>query len=279
MNINELESMTGISKQNIRFYEKKGLVHPARNEMNNYREYTQEDVKMLQIIKVLRKLDMPIEDIRKIMDEETSFDQAIQMHLDSLLERKSELESCISICRDLRHEEFKTLDADAVLLKMDEMEKKKGGIFMTILNDYKQVKKEEAMRTFTFRPDTMVMNPREFTDALLAYADENEVHLVITKEGMYPVFEIDGIEYTAERVIGRFGAVIHCTMTHPEMVEDGSISQGKRKIYRFISGSMLAIMLVLFIVLTRVPTGQSLWMCLLMAVILVPVLVWTFRYK
>ena len=60
MNINELESMTGISKQNIRFYEKKGLVHPARNEMNNYREYTQEDVKMLQIIKVLRKLDMPI---------------------------------------------------------------------------------------------------------------------------------------------------------------------------------------------------------------------------
>ena len=29
MNINELERLTGITKQNIRFYEKKGLLHPA----------------------------------------------------------------------------------------------------------------------------------------------------------------------------------------------------------------------------------------------------------
>ncbi len=28
MNINELERLTGITKQNIRFYEKKGLLHP-----------------------------------------------------------------------------------------------------------------------------------------------------------------------------------------------------------------------------------------------------------
>lgn len=37
MNINELERLTGITKQNIRFYEKKELLHPARNSINNYR--------------------------------------------------------------------------------------------------------------------------------------------------------------------------------------------------------------------------------------------------
>ena len=44
MNINELERLTGITRQNIRFYEKKGLLHPMRNSENNYREYSQEDL-------------------------------------------------------------------------------------------------------------------------------------------------------------------------------------------------------------------------------------------
>ena len=40
--------------------------------------------------------------------------------------------------------------------------------------------------------------------------------LVITKEGMLPEFTIEGIEYTASRSFGRFGATVHCEMKHPE---------------------------------------------------------------
>lgn len=32
MNIKQVEKLTGISSQNIRFYEKSGLIHPKRNE-------------------------------------------------------------------------------------------------------------------------------------------------------------------------------------------------------------------------------------------------------
>ena len=39
MNISEVELKTGITKQNIRLYEKKGLLHPRRNKENSYREY------------------------------------------------------------------------------------------------------------------------------------------------------------------------------------------------------------------------------------------------
>jgi len=38
MNISQVEKLTGISKQNIRFYEKEELIHPTRNESNVYRE-------------------------------------------------------------------------------------------------------------------------------------------------------------------------------------------------------------------------------------------------
>lgn len=278
VNINELERMTGITKQNIRFYEKKGLLHPGRNLTNNYREYTQEDVKTLQIIKILRKLDMPIDDIRQILSEETQVGLAMQKHLEELTKKKSELESCISICKSLCRAELKTLDVDGVLSKMNDLERK-GGVFMSITADYKQVKQEEAMRKFTFRPDTMIMNPREFTDALLAYADENDLRIFITKEGMYPVFTIDNVEYTAERVIGRFGAVVHCEMTHPETIEDKSIPEGKRTAYKFIMGNMLGIVLILYIIISGALIGRSIGLSLLMAVCLLPLFVWTFRVR
>ncbi len=278
MNINELENMTGITKQNIRFYEKKGLLNPERNLINNYRKYTQEDVKTLQTIKMLRKLDMPIEDIRRILLEEVQVGSAMQKHLEELTKKKSELEACISICKSLCHAELKTLDVDKVLSEMNEL-KRKGGIFMSIIDDYKQVKKEEAMRTFTFRPDTMIMNSREFTDALLAYADENNLRIFITKEGMYPVFTIDNVEYTAERVIGRFGAVVYCRMTNPETIMDKSINAGKRNIYKFIIGNMLGIVLLLYIMISGFFTGRSIGLSLLMAACLVPLFVWSFRVK
>ena len=39
VNIKEVEKITGISSQNIRFYEKYELVQPVRNANNGYREY------------------------------------------------------------------------------------------------------------------------------------------------------------------------------------------------------------------------------------------------
>ena len=37
MKIKDVEKQVGISKANIRFYEEEGLIHPARNQENNYR--------------------------------------------------------------------------------------------------------------------------------------------------------------------------------------------------------------------------------------------------
>ena len=64
MNIKEAETQTGITKQNIRFYERKGLLAPQRNLENSYREYSKDDIERLLQIKMLRKLDVPIEHIQ-----------------------------------------------------------------------------------------------------------------------------------------------------------------------------------------------------------------------
>ncbi|MDE6319824.1 MAG: MerR family transcriptional regulator, partial [Lachnospiraceae bacterium] len=66
MKINEVEQQVGVSKKNIRFYELQGLLHPKRNSENGYREYDESDILCLKKIKLLRKLSLPIEEIRRI---------------------------------------------------------------------------------------------------------------------------------------------------------------------------------------------------------------------
>ena len=45
-NIKEAEAESGINKQNIRYYEKMGLIHPDRNTINGYRKYSEEDMEI-----------------------------------------------------------------------------------------------------------------------------------------------------------------------------------------------------------------------------------------
>ena len=66
VNINQVEQLTGVSKRNIRFYEKEGLLTPERNPKNGYRSYDEADIRRIQLIKMLRMVDMPLEEIKKI---------------------------------------------------------------------------------------------------------------------------------------------------------------------------------------------------------------------
>ena len=66
MKINEVEAQVGITKKNIRFYEDQGLLKPHRNSQNGYREYGPREVEQLKQIKLLRKLGVPIEEIRQM---------------------------------------------------------------------------------------------------------------------------------------------------------------------------------------------------------------------
>ena len=52
MNIAEVERRTGLTCANIRFYEKEGLVAPARGA-NGYRDYTEADVETLRKVRLL----------------------------------------------------------------------------------------------------------------------------------------------------------------------------------------------------------------------------------
>lgn len=223
VNIKQAETLSGISKRNIRFYEQEGMIHPSRNQENDYREYSDSDIQTLKLIRALRMVDMPLEQIRNIIAGKVEIHQAAAEQELRLKQKAQELETAIRFCRELgglSNEE--TMDIDAVLNRMDAPENR-GNLFKQWTQDYKKLAEAMHKKAFTFVPDEAVTTPAEFTMALCQYANQNDLNLVITREGMYPEFTIDGIEYTAERYYTRACSVpvatIRCTAVHPEEFE------------------------------------------------------------
>ncbi len=67
MLINEVCNLIGLTKKAISYYEKQGLIKPGKSN-NGYREYSEEDIVLLNEISLYRKLDISIKDIKIIIN-------------------------------------------------------------------------------------------------------------------------------------------------------------------------------------------------------------------
>lgn len=84
--IGEVSSRLGLSRDTIRFYEKKGIIQPEKGE-NGYRSYTQEDTRKLLDVIFYRKLNFSLEDINRIIHG-SSFPTHYSMIEDKISEEK-----------------------------------------------------------------------------------------------------------------------------------------------------------------------------------------------
>ncbi len=123
MKINEVEAQVGITKKNIRFYEEQGLLSPRRNSENGYRDYGEAEVAVLRQIKLMRKLGVPLEEIRKMQAGGTVAD-GMRRHLVTLEREQKSLEKSIQLCQSLkdREERLDALDAAGLLEEMERLE-------------------------------------------------------------------------------------------------------------------------------------------------------------
>ncbi|WP_209847110.1 MerR family transcriptional regulator [Paenibacillus sediminis] len=69
MKIKELAAKLQITPRAIRFYEEKGLIHPAKQPNNDYRLFSENDAWRIQTISSLREVGMSIDHIRAVLSE------------------------------------------------------------------------------------------------------------------------------------------------------------------------------------------------------------------
>ena len=101
MTIREVEKELGITRANVRFYEKEGLIFPKRNPVNDYRDYSAEDVEILKRILYLRNLEMPIETIRRLQQGKLSVREAMEQQLLHFTAQEERAERSRAVIREI----------------------------------------------------------------------------------------------------------------------------------------------------------------------------------
>ena len=120
MKINEVEAAVGITKKNIRFYEEEGLITPSREPGNGYRSYSPADVERLRRIKLLRKLDVPLAEIRDMLEGRCTLAEGMARQLERLHTRRTDLDEAVSFCTLLQQEpgSLDELDVEQTLARL-----------------------------------------------------------------------------------------------------------------------------------------------------------------
>ena len=121
MTIKDVETLTGIPRASIRFYEAEGLVCPER-EKNGYRVYTQEQVNELLRIRLLRALEIPLEEIRALAAGELAAEDCFSACAFRLEEEQERRGRAAVVCRRLAVEcgSYRELNAAYWLSRLEE---------------------------------------------------------------------------------------------------------------------------------------------------------------
>lgn len=103
MTIKEIEEASGMQRANIRFYEAEGFLHPER-EKNGYRNYTEEDLKVLKKIKLLRSLHISLEEIKAMHQGEQNLVKILEKHMVQLSKQQEELAKSQYVCEKMQRD-------------------------------------------------------------------------------------------------------------------------------------------------------------------------------
>lgn len=136
MKINDVEKQLGITKANIRFYEKEGLLTPGRSA-NGYRDYTEADIARLKDIIILRKLGIPVQQAADILDGVQPMQEALEGNTDKLRQEIQKLNGSLALCLRILREDAKTLDTERYWKIIHEQEAQ-GFQFQSLADDYIQ---------------------------------------------------------------------------------------------------------------------------------------------
>lgn len=76
MKIGEFSKKSGCTIQTIRYYEKEGLIKSPGRSIGNYRLYNKADLKEIEFVKHCRSLDIPLKDIKTLLDLKNKPDES-----------------------------------------------------------------------------------------------------------------------------------------------------------------------------------------------------------
>ena len=100
--VKEIAKLTGISARTLHYYDEIGLLNPTQKSEAGYRLYDEKALETLQQILFFREFDIPLKDIKAVI-QNPSFDrnQILQMQRKMLVAKKERMERLIASIDDI----------------------------------------------------------------------------------------------------------------------------------------------------------------------------------
>ena len=100
--VKEISVLTGISVRALHYYDKIGLLKPTKKSEAGYRLYDDKALETLQQILFFREFDIPLKEIKTVMDNPTlDRNQLLQMQRRMLVTKKERMERLIASIDDI----------------------------------------------------------------------------------------------------------------------------------------------------------------------------------
>ncbi len=103
MTVHEVSKLTGVSIRTLQYYDKIGLLPPAKYTETGYRLYDDAALETLQQILLFRELEFPLKDIKEIISS-PDFDRskALGQQIELLTLKKEHLENLIDLAKGIK---------------------------------------------------------------------------------------------------------------------------------------------------------------------------------
>ncbi len=92
MNIAEVSKLYDISQDTLRSYEQIGMIPPVTRTEGGKRDYQEEDLRWVELVKCMRRVGLPVKSIVEYVTLYMEGDQTIPDRLELLQEQRLELE-------------------------------------------------------------------------------------------------------------------------------------------------------------------------------------------
>ena len=114
MTVNEVSKLTGVSIRTLQYYDKIGLLHPAKYTEAGYRLYDDAALETLQQILLFRELEFPLKEIKEIISS-PDFDRskALGQQIELLRLKKEHIENLIELAKGIKLLGVRNLKFDA----------------------------------------------------------------------------------------------------------------------------------------------------------------------
>ena len=103
MTVNEVSKLTGVSIRTLQYYDKIGLLHPAKYTEAGYRLYDDAALETLQQILLFRELEFSLKDIKEIIScPDFDRSKALEQQIKLLTLKKEHIENLIDLAKGIK---------------------------------------------------------------------------------------------------------------------------------------------------------------------------------